>query len=51
MKYLAIAVLLAIVVGAAIHYVNHADEPSPRRTTRGVDATLSLFAASLGVTP
>lgn len=29
MKYLAIAVLLAIVVGAVIHYVNHAGEPPP----------------------
>ena len=49
MKYLAIAVLLAI-GGRAIHYVNHADEPPPPDNARGGRNT-EPFAASLGVTP
>ena len=35
MKYLAIAVLLAIVVGAIIHYVNHGGHPPPAETRSG----------------
>jgi len=35
MKYLAIAVLLAIVVGAIIHYVNHDGHPLPAETSSG----------------
>ena len=35
MKYLAIAVLLAIVVGAIIHYVNHDGHPPPAETRSG----------------
>ena len=35
MKYLAIAVLLAIVVGAVVHYVNHPGEPPPAASSSG----------------
>jgi hypothetical protein len=35
MKYLAIAVLLAIVVGAIIHYVNHEGNPPPAEQNSG----------------
>jgi uncharacterized membrane protein len=35
MKYLAIAVLLAIIVGAIIHYVNHKGNPPPAESSSG----------------
>ena len=35
MKYLAIAVLLAIVAGAIIHYVNHQGNPPPAESSMG----------------
>lgn len=35
MKYIAIAVLLAIVVGAILHYVNHVDNPPPAASSAG----------------
>ena len=35
MKYLAIAVLLAIVAGALVHYVNHQGEPPPADSSAG----------------
>ena len=35
MRYLAIAVLLAIVAGAIIHYVNHRDNPPPAESGAG----------------
>jgi hypothetical protein len=35
MKYLAIAVLLAIVAGAIIHYVNHRDNLPPAESSMG----------------
>jgi hypothetical protein len=35
MKYLAIAVLLAIVVGAVVHYINHRGNPPPAESDSG----------------
>ncbi len=35
MKYLAIAVFLAIVAGAIVHYVNHRDDPPPAASGMG----------------
>ena len=35
MKYLAIAVLLAIVTGAIVHYVTHRDDPPPAASGAG----------------
>lgn len=35
MKYLAIAVLLAIVAGAALHYLDHDGRPPPPPPERG----------------
>lgn len=34
-KYLVIAVLLAIVAGAIVHYVNHRDDPPPAASGMG----------------
>ena len=35
MRYLAIAVLLAIVAGAIVHYANHRDNPLPAASSAG----------------
>ena len=35
MKYLVIAVLLAIVAGAVVHYVNHRGNPPPAASSAG----------------
>ena len=35
MKYLVLAVLVALVAGAAIHYVNHQGEPPPAEPRAG----------------
>lgn len=35
MKYIAIAVLLAMVVGAILHYVNHHATPPPAESSAG----------------
>ncbi len=35
MKYLAIAVLLAIVAGAIVHYVNSQGKPPPTESSAG----------------
>ena len=35
MKYLALAVLLAIVAGAILYYVNHPGEPPPAESGGG----------------